>query len=130
MPHARKSVIAEADQCPCTGATLDRLLQPAILSVLAEESLHGYRIAERIGDLPSFAGDRPDLSGIYRLLKVMERHGLVHSDWNVSAPGPAKKSYHITPDGQCCLKRWVKTLEKYRDSVSSLLKAARKASRL
>jgi PadR family transcriptional regulator, regulatory protein PadR len=129
MPRAKKVSPVNADHCPCSGATLDRLLQPAILSVLAEGPLHGYRIAERIGGMPGFMGERPDLSGIYRILKVMESHGLVSSDWEVSTPGPAKKSYQITPEGRICLKRWVATLEKYRENIGSLLKAARKASR-
>ena len=34
--------------CPCSGVTLDKLIQPAILAALAEEPAHGYRIAERI----------------------------------------------------------------------------------
>jgi PadR family transcriptional regulator, regulatory protein PadR len=129
MPSARKTSPADANQCPCSGATLDRLIQPAILAVLAEGPLHGYRIADRIGDLPGFEGERPDLSGIYRFLKAMERHGMVCSGWDISAPGPAKKSYRITADGQLCLKRWVKTLESYRKNITSLLKATRKASR-
>ena len=129
MPIARKCSTVDADKCPCSGATLDRLIQPAILVVLAEGSLHGYRLAERIGDMPGFTGEPPDLSGIYRVLKGMERHGLVTSAWDVSESGPAKKSYHISPAGMHCLKRWVKTLEEYRHSVTGLLNAARKAVR-
>ena len=51
-------------ECPCTGGTLDRLIQPAILLVLGEGPAHGYRVAERIGEMPSFAGQKPDVSGI------------------------------------------------------------------
>ena len=127
MSIARKCASVDSEKCPCSGATLDRLIQPAILVVLAESPLHGYRLAERIGDLPGFTGERPDLSGIYRVLKVMEGHGLVSSAWDVSETGPAKKSYRITPAGLQCLKRWVKTLEQYRNNVTGLLNAARKA---
>jgi len=125
---ARKLSPADANHCPCSGGTLDRLIQPAVLAVLAEGPLHGYRIAERIGAMPGYEEERPDLSGIYRILKTMEAHGLVDSDWDISASGPAKKSYRITAEGRICLKRWVTTLERYRANLTRLLKTARKAS--
>jgi len=115
--------------CPCAGGTLDRLIQPAILAVLAGGPLHGYRLAERIGQMPSFAGHRPDISGIYRFLKAMQRKGLVDSAWDLSESGPAKRMYRITPAGRRCLRRWVKTLEEYREGIAVLLDAARKAVR-
>ena len=95
--------MSEFVACPCQGGTLDRLIQPAILVVLAGGPLHGYRLVERIGALPGFAGQKPDASGVYRFLKAMEGRELVASAWDVSASGPAKKSYQITPAGQQCL---------------------------
>jgi PadR family transcriptional regulator, regulatory protein PadR len=114
--------------CPCTGETLDKLIQPAILAVLAAGPIHGYGLAERIGVLPAFAGNAPDMSGIYRFLKAMESKELVLSSWNVSEGGPAKKMYQITAAGQRCLSRWVQTLEHYRDAVTALLDTARRAA--
>lgn len=114
--------------CPCTGVTLDRLVQPAILVILAEGPLHGYRLTERIGAMPGFAGSKPDVSGVYRFLKAMERKGMVVSSWDLSETGPARKSYQITPAGERCLGRWVETLEQYRDGITVLLKAARRAA--
>ena len=113
--------------CPCAGGTLDRLIQPAILLVLAEEPLHGYRLAERIGQMPMFRKAKPDASGIYRFLKTMEGKGLVAASWDVSGSGPARKSYQITPSGERCLRQWIETLQEYREGITSLLKAARKA---
>jgi PadR family transcriptional regulator, regulatory protein PadR len=115
--------------CPCQGGTLDRLIQPAILVVLAEGPLHGYGLAERIAQIPGFAGQKPDVSGVYRFLRVMERKGLVVASWDVSASGPARKSYQMTPEGRTCLCRWIKTLEDYRRGIGALLGAARKADR-
>jgi DNA-binding PadR family transcriptional regulator len=114
--------------CACTGATLDKLIQPAVLAVLAEGPLHGYRLAERIGALPSFGGEKPDVSGVYRYLKAMQRKGLVLSSWNLSESGPAKKTYEVTPAGRRCLRRWVRTLEHYRDAIAALLTTARRAA--
>lgn len=116
------------DSCPCAGATLDKLIQPAILAVLAEGPLHGYKLSERIGKLPMHGGRRPDVSGVYRFLKTMERKGLVVSTWDVSGSGPAKKCYEITPAGRECLGRWIQTLEAFRTEIGVLLKVARRSA--
>ena len=112
--------------CPCKGGTLDRLIQPAILAVLAEGPLHGYRLAARISEIPGFARQKPNVSGVYRFLTSMERKGLVIASWDTSSRGPAKKCYRITPDGRECLSRWIKSLEDHRRSIASLLRVARK----
>ncbi|MGA2067196.1 MAG: PadR family transcriptional regulator [Thermoguttaceae bacterium] len=114
--------------CPCVGGTLDKLVQPAILAVLAEGPLHGYGLARRIAALPAFAGDRPDVSGIYRFLKAMHRKGLVESTWGVSESGPAKKTYQITATGRQCLRLWVRTLQHHHQVITALLRTARKAA--
>ena len=113
--------------CPCAGATLDRLIQPAVLAILAQGPLHGYKLAERIGAVSIRGGHRPDVSGVYRFLKAMKRKGLVLSRWDVSGSGPAKKCYEITPAGRECLGRWIETLEQFRAGISVLLKVARKS---
>ncbi len=122
--YTRRLLMLELLNCPCTGASLDRLIQPAILVVLAEGPLHGYRVAERIGQLPGFAGHKPDVSGIYRFLKSMEHKGLVVAAWDLSESGPAKKCYQLTPQGEQCLLQWVKTLQDYRQGITELLRAA------
>ena len=111
--------------CPCTGVNLDRLIQPAILTVLAEGPLHGYRLAERIAEMPTFSGQKPDPSGIYRFLKAMEQKGLVTSSWDLSESGPARRAYQITADGEQCLQRWITTLDTYRRGITDLLRLAR-----
>ena len=113
--------------CPCSGATLDKLIQPAILAVLSEEPSHGYRIAEKIGEMPGFGGVKPDVSGVYRFLKSMESKGLVISSWDTPDKGHAKRLYRIATAGEACLARWVETLDGYHKTISTLLKAARAA---
>lgn len=118
----------ELADCPCTGGTLDRLIQPAILVILAEGPLHGYRVAERIGAMASFSGQKPDVSGVYRFLKSMERKGFLVGSWNVAESGPARKCYRITPEGGRCLRAWIETLEAHRKQISDLLRAARRVA--
>ena len=125
-PSRGKNTTVDLSDCPCAGGTLDRLVQPAILLALAEQSLHGYALAERIGEMPLFRGSKPDASGIYRFLRTMEGKGLVVATWSLSESGPARKSYQITPSGQACLRQWTATLEEYREGITALLKAARR----
>jgi len=119
---------ATFDECPCSGGTLDKLIQPAILAILARGDLHGYRIAQQLAEMPPFEGQKPDPSGVYRFLRAMEERELVVASWDVSERGPAKRLYRLTARGRACLARWVETLEHYRDAVSALLRAARSAA--
>jgi PadR family transcriptional regulator, regulatory protein PadR len=114
--------------CPCSGATLDKLVQPAILTALTEGAIHGYRLAERISEMAGQFGDKPDVSGIYRFLKRMEASGLVTSSWEAGAQGHAKRLFEITADGRRCLARWTATLETYLEAITALLKAAKAAT--
>jgi len=114
---------------PCCGETLDKLVQPAILAILAEGPAHGYRLAARIGKMPLLQGHKPDVSGIYRILKSMERRGLVSSSWRLGKAGPARRAYRITANGRKCLARWVETLRAYRRGLSALLRVAASAAR-
>jgi DNA-binding PadR family transcriptional regulator len=114
---------------PCTGVTLDKLVQPAILTVLAGGPLHGYRIGERIAESRMFHGERPDTTGIYRVLKTMQTRGLVASSWELSKSGPAKRRYRVTAAGRSCLGCWIRTLRDYHKAVGELLSMAKKSLR-
>ncbi len=114
--------------CPCCGATLDKLVQPAILAALTEGPIHGYRLAERINEMAGQFGEKPDVSGIYRFLKRMETMGLVTSSWETGGKGHAKRLFEITADGRACLARWTTTLEAYLKAITTLVKAAKAAT--
>ena len=127
MSSTRVRLALDLDTCPCGGGTLDKLIQPAVLAVLAEGPLHGYGLAERLGQMPICGGRKPDLAGIYRCLKAMETNGLVIPSWDLSGTGPAKKTFRLTPAGEECLAHWIETLEQYYRGINALLKTARKA---
>jgi PadR family transcriptional regulator, regulatory protein PadR len=114
--------------CPCCGATLDKLVQPAILATLTEGAIHGYRLAERISEMAGRFGEKPDISGIYRFLKRMEATGLVTSTWETGAKGHAKRLFEITADGRACLARWTTTLEAYLEAITALLRQTKAAT--
>jgi DNA-binding PadR family transcriptional regulator len=114
--------------CPCRGATLAKLVQPAILALLAEGGLHGYDIVQRAAELPTLRGSRPDPTGVYRLLRAMSRRGLLAAAWDASEKGPAKRCYTLTPAGRDCLAAWVVTLRAYHRSLEALLNLTRRAA--
>jgi DNA-binding PadR family transcriptional regulator len=111
----------DLNQCACSGKTLARLLRPALLALLARGETHGYDLVQQIHGLPMFTDTPPDTSGIYKLLKSMEREGLVSASWELGESGPAKRRYALTSEGQTCLKRWTQTLKTYRNQVEGLL---------
>ncbi len=106
---------------------MDKLIQPALLAILAKEPLHGYELARRIGGIPNFLEQAPDLSGIYRFLKTLESRGLVVSSWDTSGNRQAKRLFEITAEGKKCLRHWTRTLENYRKAIDSLIVTTRNA---
>ena len=117
------------NQCPCVGATLDKLLQPAMLAILAKRPLHGYELVRKIGDIPNFLDEAPDISGVYRMLKTLEKRGMVTANWDISQGGRPKRIYAITHSGRKCLANWTVTLLNYHKAIGSLLKTTQKAIR-
>lgn len=120
MSNTRVERIVNLQECPCTGRNLDKLIQPAVLAVLAEEPMHGYRLVQRLGRMSMFKGHAPDVAGVYRFLKAMEDRGLVSSVWDLSDAGPAKRLFDLTAKGRQCLTLWGTTLREYQNQVAEL----------
>lgn len=109
-------------ECSTMGKSLNRLTQPAILSVLKNEksSLHGYVIVQKLAETPMYGGKKPDATGVYRTLKQMEKDELVTSAWDTPDIGPAKKGFTITDKGLHTLRRWIDTLACYQAAIQEL----------
>lgn len=119
----------DLDQCACSGKSLGRLLQPAIMGVLARECVHGYLILQRLREMRMFRDHPPDAAGVYRFLKSMEQAGLVASSWDLADSGPARRLFELTADGRACMARWVETLTDYKRAVGEVLTALKPARR-
>ncbi|MGH9280701.1 MAG: PadR family transcriptional regulator [Acidimicrobiales bacterium] len=77
------------------------IARPYLLVLLAEGPSHGYQLVERLAD---FGVDVGTPAGVYRLLREMERAGLVHSVWELSqSRGPARRVYSIAAAGRRAL---------------------------
>ncbi|MDY0227702.1 MAG: PadR family transcriptional regulator [Desulfomicrobium apsheronum] len=111
----------ELSQCACSGKSLARLLRPAVLALLVRGETHGYDLVQQLNGLDIYADLPPDTSGIYKLLKSMEREGLVTAIWELGDNRPAKRRYTLTKDGRECLRRWQETLLGYRVQIDGLL---------
>jgi len=100
-------------------ARVERFVEPSILLLLRERPLHGYELIER---LPELAGEgRIDVGNLYRLLRALEAEGLVSSEWSADLPGPAKRTYEVTPEGRRLLDRWAEALREAQGDVQSFL---------
>jgi PadR family transcriptional regulator len=101
-------------------ARVERLVEPAVLLLLHERPRHGYDLLENI---PAVVGDNADvdLSNLYRLLRGLEREGLVTSTWDVGTGGPARRIYQLTPAGARLLEVWATALRATGTVIATFL---------
>ena len=99
---------------------VERFLEPALLLLLAEQPAHGYELVDRAAEV--IPGERPELGGLYRVLRALEEDGLVRSKWDADEPGPAKRMYELTPAGRELLRAWAKALKQTQVVVDAFLK--------
>lgn len=97
-------------------------LRACILVLLAEEAGYGYELSDH---LPYLAAAGHDKSQRYRLLRQMERDGLVVSHWDESEVGPARRVYSITRQGLEWLDLLVPSIETIRRSMTRFLRRYR-----
>ena len=110
--------------CSCLGNNLDRLVQPSILVILAEErSLHGYAILQKLGQNEPFGIDK---SGVYRTLKKMEESGHIKSEISDENNKSSKKIFSITDSGLDCLQNWMITLADYKKKLDKIIETGNK----
>ncbi len=72
-------------------------LRPCLLLLLAEGTSHGYELLDQMAELGM---DRSDPGRVYRCLRAMDEEGLVHSTWEPSTVGPARRTYTVTDEGR------------------------------
>ena len=64
---------------------------------------------------------RVDMGNLYRVLRALEEDGLVTSRWESGEPGPAKRTYELTEQGQRLLDEWATALLRSRDRLDTFL---------
>lgn len=84
---------------------MDRFVQPCLLLLLHEKPAHGYELMERLAEF-CFKDNMPDPGMIYRNLRRMEEDGWIKSEWDTTGPGPAKRLYFVTAEGEEAIHGW------------------------
>lgn len=100
-------------------ARLERFSEPAVLLLLRDSPAHGYELLEALPEL--MPGERVDMGNLYRILRSLEREGLVASDWDDLSPGPAKRVYAITQSGRTVLDQWVAAFRKAEQQIEAFV---------
>jgi DNA-binding PadR family transcriptional regulator len=97
--------------CPCTGKNMKHFTAPWILLTLYNhEGAHGYKIKKIIYEYIEDLDIPINITGLYRHLNVLEKRGILYSQWDTSEKGPAKRRYFLTEAGKECLWHWMQTL--------------------
>ena len=101
-------------------ARVERFIEPSLLLLLRDHSVHGYELQERLAELSG--EDEPVGAGnLYRILRALEDEGLVKSEWHADLPGPAKRTYELTPAGGRVLDRWAEALRDMQGVIAAFV---------
>lgn len=93
------------------------MLTAHLLALLKGWSAYGYELAQRLED----AGfGELNKGSIYRMLRQMERSGLVSSRWDTSNDGPARRIYNLTQAGGLFLDHWLAFIDAHRRGLEQL----------
>ena len=103
--------------CTCAMGKLYRFVEPLLLYHLKKRG-HAYGY-ELVGELNEHAltDSTIERGAVYRTLRTLEENGNVISDWDVSGSGPARRKYHLTPDGEIHLEEWAEVLGNLSNSM-------------
>jgi PadR family transcriptional regulator PadR len=96
-----------------------RLVEPAVLALVAQEARHGYSLLE---ELEKMGLNDLHTSKIYRTLRMMEDDQWIISDWDADdTQGPPRRVYRLTEEGKDILRFWQKQLEENQQVVDNIL---------
>src|SRR5919106_6586397 len=106
-------------------ARVERFAEPSVLLLVRDRpGVHGSELLDEFAAL--FPGSQPDMGNLYRLLRSLEDEGFVRSEWDEQAPGPARRRYWVTPEGERLLDEWVGALGRARDRIDDFLQRHQK----
>jgi DNA-binding PadR family transcriptional regulator len=114
--------------CPCSGKNMSYFTAPWILLILSKhDGIHGYELKKLLRDHMEDLRISMNITGLYRHLKLMEKRGVLFSQWDIPDNGPAKRKYSLTEHGEECLQRWMQTLWIQGELINRFLRGATKA---
>ena len=98
--------------------TLDLL----ILKIIALEPMHGWAIAQRIGQMSNDVL-QVGQSALYPALHKLERQGWIKSEWKLSETNRRAKYYSLTRAGRKALADEAENWERLSAAISALVRA-------
>lgn len=101
------------------GGLPKNFMRACLFLLVGERPSHGYDLLERLRELGL---KEADPGGLYRGLRAMEQEGLMHSTWQTSEIGPARRTYELTEEGWDWLHAWAGTLRETDRILSRYLK--------
>jgi transcriptional regulator len=99
--------------------TLDLL----ILRTLQSQPLHGWAIAERIGQI-SQEVLQVNQGSLYPALHRLEHQGVIEAEWSVSELGRRAKYYRLTAAGRRRLAAEAKEWERMAEAIARVMRFA------
>jgi len=105
-----------------------RFIEPRLLYLIGQSPSYGYQLIEEIGKLP-FPGPLPDSAAVYRMLRELEKGGMVRSEWEHGESGPSKRVYDLTPQGEARLKVWVEAFKERVEMLNAFISLCKKTGR-
>jgi PadR family transcriptional regulator PadR len=106
-----------AEKSDLPQGTLDLL----ILKVVALGPVHGYAIAQRLGQVSRGVVQVPQGS-LYPALHRLENRGLLESDWKATETGREAKFYTLTRKGRAQLESEAASWERLTEAVGLILR--------
>ena len=104
--------------CTCAMGHLYRFVEPVLLLIIKEKGRScGYDLTTSVAQY-AFTDAEIEKAVLYRTLRRLEKNGYVTSDWDVEEPGPARRVYTLTKDGQAHLREWGQVLTKVAGSMT------------
>ncbi len=80
------------------------------LRLIHEKPMHGYQIMEELDTRGFLKRDRLEAGSVYTILRRMEHHGLITSEWEEKTDGVDRRVYTVTPEGAEILKDGLKIM--------------------
>jgi PadR family transcriptional regulator len=110
--------------CTCAMGHLYRFVEPVLLLVLKEKGhSYGYDLLGEVGEY-AFTDGEIEKAVLYRTLRRLEENGYIKSDWNTDEPGPARRVYTLTQDGEAHLQEWAQVLGKVAGAMMRFVRRA------
>jgi len=80
------------------------------LRLIHERPMHGYQIMDELNTRGFLKKDRLEAGSVYTILRRMEHHGLITSEWEETVDRPDRRVYTVTPEGSETLKQGLEVM--------------------